>query len=256
MFAHRSMSATLSLYSMRIRFAVLNPVTALRWVKTPRTIRCEITADEIAQYAGAKPVILEAGAANGVDTERLAKRFPDGLVIAVEPLPTAFMQCLERTAQLPNVIPFRVALSDDLRRSKLNVSRNLSDGSTDASSLLAPQRHLEFFPAVDFGASVEVECCTLDALIDDYKVPSPTVLRLDLQGMELRVLQASPRVLAGVETIVTEGSRVPLFSGGARFSDLRRFLTSQGFKLRIDRIGALSGNALFTRVRSSLSARP
>lgn len=234
---------------MRLTFAASNPKAALVWARRGREGRSDITVDEIARFSGPHPVILEAGAADGLDTERLALRFPEGIVIAVEPIPSAFDRCIRRTHHLGNVIPVKAALSDRVATGTMKVARSSQDGSADSSSLLDPTLHLDIHPGVVFEEQIEVECMTLDSLLESLGLPTPTVLRLDLQGMELRVLQAAPRTLTSVNVVVTEGSRHPLYAGAATFSEVREFLDAKGFDLSIERIGAISGNALFTRKR-------
>ena len=68
---------------------------------------------------------------------------------------------------------------------------------------------------------------------------------LDLQGMELSVLQASPDVLARTLVVSMEVSRHELYEGGALYPEVITWMRSQGFEAVIDRVLVAFGNMLF-----------
>jgi hypothetical protein len=57
------------------------------------------------------------------------------------------------------------------------------------------------------------------------------LLKLDVQGFELEALRGAERVLASVDTVLTECSFVPFYSGQALFDEVRDFLHERGFRL-------------------------
>ena len=54
--------------------------------------------------------------------------------------------------------------------------------------------------------SLEVDCCTLDGLLEELGIAPErvTFINLDAQGAELKILQGGPRVMARVPLILTE----------------------------------------------------
>lgn len=239
--------SSLMRFSWRLRFLVRHPNQSWSRLRTTGEHFVEITPMEIHHFIGDSAVILEAGAADGEDTFVLANCFSKGTVIALEPVPKAMEKCKKRTSHLQNVIRIQAALSDVSGAQQLYVSSGTSNSATDSSSLLTPSLHKDLHPEISFDESLTVDCFTLDDLIEHYGLPQPNVLWLDLQGMELRVLEASPKTVANAQIILAEGSRTALYSGAAEYSQLSRFLVDSGFKLEIEKIGAISGNALFVR---------
>jgi len=70
---------------------------------------------------------------------------------------------------------------------------------------------------------------------------------LDMQGMELPVLRASPDLLAATAAVVMEVSREELYVDTPLYDEVVQWMTSQRFRVAIDRVGVTFGNMLFVR---------
>ena len=68
----------------------------------------------------------------------------------------------------------------------------------------------------------------LDGLLDGYK--GPMMLKIDVQGAELEVLQGAGDRLDDVSAIVIESPFEQAYEGAAGFDDIYRFLTAKGFR--------------------------
>ena len=205
----------------------------------------QVTKAELARYLPEHPVIVEAGAHVGCDTEELARQWPDGLVYAFEPVPALFTELERRTCELPNVYRSRQALSDRNGRQIFHLSEGGSDGS---SSLLMPDQHLEVHPDVRFERSIDVEAVTLDRWAQDQAVRRVDFLWLDMQGMEAAVLRASPKVLAQVRAVHTEVSLIPVYAGTVLYPEFRAWMEEQGFTVAREILPYPDmGNVLFVR---------
>jgi hypothetical protein len=69
-----------------------------------------------------------------------------------------------------------------------------------------------------------------------------------MQGMELSVLRASPKLLRGVRVIYTEVSTIELYEGQGVYADLKVFLQHEGFHLVAESLPyGFTGDALFKR---------
>ena len=76
------------------------------------------------------------------------------------------------------------------------------------------------------------------------------MLWLDIQGMELDVMKASQDTMQkSVKFLHLEISRVKFYEEMPSERDIRNFLLAIGFKCVIDRVGAISGNALYANLQ-------
>jgi FkbM family methyltransferase len=77
----------------------------------------------------------------------------------------------------------------------------------------------------------EVELVTLDEALARIGSPPIDVLKMDLQGAELDVLQGAGRTLATVRAIAVEVAFNPMYRGQPLFADVDRHLREGGFVL-------------------------
>ena len=150
------------------------------------------------------------------------------------------------TVAFPNVTPVRVALGGTDGTVEMHVAKAQGSGAADSSSILAPLRHREVFPHVDFVGEQCVELRTLDSLAEQFGI-HPRFLWLDVQGAELMVLGASPRTRASCRAVFMEVSRVQLYEGAPTYRTVVRQMMAWGFRPVLDQVGAVAGNILFAR---------
>lgn len=171
--------------------------------------------------------ILDAGASNGRVARRLLRSFPQALAYAFEPNP-AYRPILDRAAKSePRLRPQFSALSDTEGKVELKITR-----SAGSSSVFAPAVHLRRFdPEGSQVASTElVPAVTIDDWAKRHGNPLIEVLKLDIQGAELRALRGGKRLLARSALLVyTEVLFNPLYEGGALYSDVDLELRRSGF---------------------------
>jgi FkbM family methyltransferase len=119
-------------------------------------------------------------------------------------------------------------------------------GARTSSSLLSPHEHLAAVTDVTFEESVEVDVVNLDEWCAEQQVVVDFAW-LDLQGMELDTLKASPRFTSGLSAAVLEVSRSELYRGMPLYDEVVEWMQSQGLRIVIDRVTRTSGNILFAR---------
>jgi FkbM family methyltransferase len=168
--------------------------------------------------------ILDIGA-NLVEGDPPYKEMLDyGLctVTGFEPQQRALAELEQRKGPLERYLPHVVG---DGREHRLKITK--AEGMT---SLLTPdQNQLRLFtPFLDWGSVVEerdVQTHRLDDLdIDDFDL-----LKIDVQGAELMVLQNGRERLRNAVAVQTEVSFVPLYLGQPTFGEVDAELRSQGF---------------------------
>lgn len=204
--------------------------------------------DLVAQFIPENPIVFEAGAYDGTDSVIMSKKWPKGTIISFEPNPHAFEQYLKATQGLVNTVGYNLAVNNYNGKAILNVCyRSNGDNPVfeGASSLLESADWMK----VNYqGPKVVIPCVTLDAFCVDNKIDHIDFLWLDLKGLELQVLQSSPKILAGVSVIYTETNFQKFRVGMTQYSDLKAFLTKAGFKLLSHWYADnFQGNAIFVR---------
>ena len=206
-----------------------------------------IPLSQILPYVPDSPVVIEAGAFNGMDTLKLSKQFNKGHIHAFEPVPEVYQQLVERAGQLPNVTTHPVALGAAPGTLTMYLSGATAE-QRSSSSLLPPKDHLKIHDHIAFDERIEVPVITLDGWAAEADVERVDFMWLDMQGNELAVLKASPRIMATVQAIYTEVSLVETYEGVPLYGELREWMESQGFTVAIEKLPWKDmGNVLFVR---------
>jgi FkbM family methyltransferase len=204
----------------------------------------QVRKREIARFLPAAPQVVEVGAHVGLDTQAMARRWPEGAIHAFEPVPALYEQLVARVRGQRNVTTYRLAVAGTSGELIMNLSGGRSDGS---SSLLRPLEVRKFHPDVTFEETIAVRATTLDEWAEEHAV-EPDMLWLDAQGAELQILQAAQTTLMSVRAIYTEISVAENYADGALYPELTSFLRGHGFRPVIERIAwADGGNVLFAR---------
>ncbi|MFA6066322.1 MAG: FkbM family methyltransferase [Candidatus Babeliaceae bacterium] len=186
--------------------------------------------DVLKKYLPQDLVIVEAGACDGGDTMRMAHVFKNGFIHSFEPVPQLFQCVLKNTQNLYNVKAYPYALSDKNGNVDMYISTLDRDphSPSASSSLLPPKEHLRYSD-VRFNSIITVPGITLDSWAQYYNVDHIDFMWLDMQGFELNVLKASPRIFKTVKAIFTEVSFVEAYAGQYLFEDVKAWLENEGF---------------------------
>ncbi len=186
----------------------------------------------IKEHLNENPIIVEAGSFDGKETIKMADMWPQGTICAFEPVPAIFENLKHNTAHLPNVQCYSLALSDQNGNATLYVSEKPSKPGipSQANSLLKPKKRLEISP-ITFPHKIQVPTITLDTWALTYNIDRIDFLWLDLQGCELPVLKASPKVLTQVKVIYTEVEFIEAYENQPLYEDVKSWLESQGFTM-------------------------
>ena len=102
---------------------------------------------------------------------------------------------------------------------------------SDASSLLrlGEAGRNEF--KIRLASTQEVEVHRLDDYSRLHGLPTPDLIKLDVQGYELRVLEGAEALLPSVRAVLTEVSFRSYYDGQVLFPELLHFLENRGFHL-------------------------
>ena len=196
------------------------------------------------------PVLLEAGAANGYDTLKLSKAMPNAMIYAFEPVSRSFKMLEKRVKNRRNVKYYNLALGKSDGKDFIYLSKNEKEFNDIAasSSLLKPNDSMrEIFPDLSFEEKEEVNIKTIDSWAKENGVDHIDAMWLDMQGLELDTLKASPIIMETVKVIYTEVNIKEIYKGSGLYDDYKSWMLSLGFKVIKEDITDIQGNVLFFR---------
>lgn len=196
----------------------------------------------IASLLPEDPIVIESGAYNGVDTMKMSTLWPQGHIYSFEPLPQHLELAKKRLSGRTNVSFYPLALSDTIGV----VDMFIAGG---ASSLLKPTDHINktYFNS-DLAHPAQVQSKTLDLWAEEEGVSAADFFWFDMEGMELRVLQAAETLLSTVKLIFIEVNFHEFWHGCAQYHQIKKFLEARGFKeVWTDLKPGWNGNVLYSR---------
>ncbi|HLJ69255.1 MAG TPA: FkbM family methyltransferase [Chloroflexota bacterium] len=194
----------------------------------------------------------DIGASTGTWTLLAKAILPAIQVHAFEPLPEQ-ADCFARASRrLTGVHLHRTALGSRTERHPMHVT-----DSPDSSSLLAPTPRLRAGFGVEVVTSRTVPVERLDDFVDRERLPLPDLIKLDVQGGELAVLEGGAACLSHARWLVVEVSFVPFYENQPLFHDIVCHLADRNFYLHALSVDTPRGaplvqtDVLFSRCTSS-----
>jgi FkbM family methyltransferase len=191
--------------------------------------------------------VLDVGANRGQFALFARRKWPQADIVCFEPLPWLAKELKQTFNGLPISI-IQSAVSDWTGRSDMYVT------SRDDSSSLLPfgttQSDISKTTLDHIEREIDVE--TLDNLLKHDTIPTATLLKIDVQGLEDKVLLGASESLRKIEWIYVECSFTELYINQKLASWVISYLDTQGFELAgiynqaSDRkIGAIQADFLF-----------
>jgi FkbM family methyltransferase len=171
--------------------------------------------------------VIDVGAHDGEFAQFLSTYLGAEATYAFEPQ----WQCAEflarRAKQLPNFHVFNVALSDHFGQESLYVN-----SYAPASSLLrVTEVSRREFPQTSRETPTLVHVAPLDSVLDPDALPKNVLIKVDVQGVEDRVIRGGRRVFATARCVMVEVAFVPLYGGQPLFEEVHALLVDLGFRL-------------------------
>lgn len=206
----------------------------------------------IEPYLPPNPIILEAGAFDGSDTIRMAKKWPSAMIYAFEPVPELYARLKNNTYQYPNIHCYQIALSNTNGTAPFYISEKSAKPGipSQAGSLLSPKDRLRY-SSMQFPYTIQVPTITLDSWAQQHSISRIDCAWLDMQGHELNVLQASNVILPSLKAIYSEVGFYENYANQPIYTDVKKWLEAHNFKeagknfLTFD--DHFFGNVLFVR---------
>ena len=171
-------------------------------------------------------------------------------VISFEPLPDPSEIYLKLFKNDSKVSFYRIAIGPEKATSTIHVT-----ASDDSSSLLPVSILQEkLFPGTCEVRTEKIQVGRLSDFVSAHQIVSPAMLKIDVQGFELKCLQGCEDLLCRFDSVYVECSFVELYEGQALADEGIAWLRKRGFTLNgiyntsYDPDGlAVQGDFLFTR---------
>jgi len=156
-------------------------------------------------------VIIDAGVAQG--TPAIYSNFPNTKTILIEPLPDFEKAILKILDKHSNYIYIPKALSESKGCMDIYKKDSLS-----GSSFFISKSENNF-------QKISVDCISLSDIVKGYKITSPALLKLDIEGGEKGVLESSIDVISLFDIVVCEVTFIPKLVGAPPFSDIIKIMS-------------------------------
>ena len=179
-----------------------------------------------------KPVIFDVGAYVGDTIKQFNSSFPESYIHAFEPFDESFSFLKSRFQKTDKIFLNNIAVGDhSLANTKMYITQNKG-----SSSLLKPTKDANEFwegnPLL-IQKEVKVQTITIDKYCQENNIESIDILKIDVQGNELKVLQGAKRMLKEkrVKLIFTEISIAPNYKEQSETDEIIKFLRENKYKI-------------------------
>lgn len=185
--------------------------------------------------------LLDIGANDGAFGAFIAGFLKTERAYFFEPQPSCLPEIRRLTRDLPHAEILPLALSD--RSARVMFHQTNQNASSSLLHLGAP--HLAAFPEIREARTFEVEARTLDEVMEGRELPREILIKMDVQGVEDRVIRGGAEVFRRARAVLVEMSFVQLYEGQALFEEVHESLAACGLRFSGMRNQIVSTRPLF-----------
>ena len=239
------------IYFVKLKYLLSNPINASKKILFPALRNSDIDITDLEEKIGKIQIIFEAGAADGVDTNKFLKLFPNSKIFCLEPVIDQYNLLKKKFIKNSRVRLKNLALSDSNGSTEINIgSTGKAIDGMGSSSISQPKLHKKYFEHIKFEKLQPVKTVTFSKACELFKIKKIDLLWLDLQGLELKVITSSSSYIEkNVKSFHLEISNVKLYEDSPSPNEIKILMNNLGFKLVKKNVGALAGNALYINTR-------
>jgi FkbM family methyltransferase len=175
-----------------------------------------------------RPVIFDLGASDGErTTKKYQKLFRDAQIYSFEPDQERFTSL--QLKNLKNVASFQLAVSDEDGETSFYCNEDADTNSLFEANTLGSS--LDKFTR--FKREFKVRTMTLDSFCRSKDITEISILKMDIQGAELKALRGASDLLKGkrIGLIYLEVEFVKIYQDQPLYHDVAGFLEANGYDL-------------------------
>jgi len=172
--------------------------------------------------------VIDVGANVGQFALMIHKIINDAVIYSFEPISECYKELVNKEDQINNLKCFNLALGNETREGVINRSE-----FSPSSSILAMESLLkEVFPYTAKTNQEKINITSLDKIHNEIDWAQKILLKIDVQGYELEVLEGAINSLISIDLIIVEATFLKLYKSQPLFEDVYDFLYSRGFRYR------------------------
>jgi len=169
--------------------------------------------------------IVDIGANDGHFAHESSVAFNEARYFCFEPIPSVFQTLQKRFSDRKNFLFYNSALGQDNTTGTIN----LNEYSPSSSILDMEELHKKAFDFTKNTAKQEIVIRRLDDFIDEIKPGRQTLVKIDVQGYEMNVIEGGIKFLKESKVVIIEASFEKLYKDQPLFHDVYEALRQLGF---------------------------
>jgi FkbM family methyltransferase len=185
--------------------------------------------DDLQKIVGPKPgVIFDVGANKGATYRMFRSIFPRSPIYAFEPDPRAFATLKAKAEGDAEAHLSPLAISDQIGEVEFNVM-----DASELNSLLPATQASEIAGTVTTREKIKVQSDTLDAFTARAGISRVDLLKMDIQGAEIRALEGARTLLGrrAIGCLYLELSFYETYQGAPLATDVIAYLHARSYRL-------------------------
>lgn len=178
--------------------------------------------------------VLDIGANTGQFAQMIHELLPTAKIISFEPLKECFEELQKNMTNIPSSVAVNMALGDCESNTQINKCM-----FTPSSSLMdMTDTHKKAWPHTAEHQTEEIIIKRLDDITSEIPYDGPTLIKMDVQGFELKVIKGGLDTLSNVLLVAIETSFVELYKNQPLFDEIYIAMRELGFSY-IGNVGEL-----------------
>ena len=175
-------------------------------------------------------IIFDVGAYKGGVTATFLNAFPQAKIYSFEPNPVFYAEILANSGNIHRLKAENLAIADQVGRASFH-----EYSQSQTSSLLEMDPGYLKYLSEGFRncGTIDVATITIDKYCEVEGIPAIDLLKLDIQGNELRAFRGAANLLEkkAVRAIYCEVIFTPTYVGQGEFHEIQAFLQGLGYNL-------------------------